>query len=47
MIELYRIFYGLLALMILWVLFEEKPIYTKITFGILALPLILRALHIK
>ncbi len=47
MILIYQIIYGLMALLILRCLLEEKGIYRKLTMAILALPFILRAMLIK
>lgn len=47
MILLYQFIYGILALFMIWLIFEKKSIYDKVALAVLALPFILRALLIK
>ena len=47
MILVYQILYGLMALFMLWSVYEQKGFYDKIAMAVLALPFILRALRIK
>ncbi len=47
MILIYQIIYGVLALFMLWSVYDKENIYEKIAMAVLAIPFILRVFLIK